>query len=237
MTSSYRLKGEFIESCDCRVICPCWVDDNPDEEHCAGMFAWHFDDESHIDGHAVAGHAVVSVTVHGDGRKGGKSESVIFYDAELGGMVGPLLVRALSGKAGGPLEQLALTTGEVVEVIAAQIDMVPDPEGWQVIVRGQHTEYVRATGKPLFFDDRDTALKLTNTALSAELGIGDEPVQASRADLVRVDAAGLRGGPIAVEGRSGMTGRFDYRHVVAVYTAEDEDNTIDPGEADLGNEQ
>ncbi|WP_396415809.1 DUF1326 domain-containing protein [Kocuria sp.] len=36
----YTLTGEFLEACDCTVICPCWVDDDPTEGHCTGFVLW-----------------------------------------------------------------------------------------------------------------------------------------------------------------------------------------------------
>lgn len=37
---SGTLSGQFIETCDCKSLCPCWADDYPDEDHCTGLFAW-----------------------------------------------------------------------------------------------------------------------------------------------------------------------------------------------------
>ena len=28
---SYELQGHFLEACDCNTVCPCWIDDEPDE--------------------------------------------------------------------------------------------------------------------------------------------------------------------------------------------------------------
>ena len=36
----YLLNGTFVEACDCRLMCPCWTDDEPDDGHCTGLFAW-----------------------------------------------------------------------------------------------------------------------------------------------------------------------------------------------------
>lgn len=80
---SYHLTGRFIECCNCKVICPCWVDDTPTEDHCAGFFAWTFDPGSTIDNHQVGNRHVVVVTVHSDPRRGGTSESVVFVDDRL----------------------------------------------------------------------------------------------------------------------------------------------------------
>lgn len=79
----YNLKGRFIECCNCRAVCPCWVDDLPTEDHCTGFFAWTFEQGSMIEGHDVGDRHLVVVTVHSDKRRGGASESALFADREL----------------------------------------------------------------------------------------------------------------------------------------------------------
>src|SRR5919107_548878 len=51
----YLLNGTFVEACDCRLMCPCWTDDEPDDGHCTGLFAWSVDTGSTVDGLQVAG--------------------------------------------------------------------------------------------------------------------------------------------------------------------------------------
>lgn len=92
----YQLTGRFIECCNCKVVCPCWVDDTPTEDHCTGFFAWTFFDGSEIDGHSVAGQHVVVVTVHSDPNRGGTSESVLFVEKDLDDVVAAALTRAFA---------------------------------------------------------------------------------------------------------------------------------------------
>ena len=40
---SYHLEGRLLEVCDCRVLCPCWIGEDPDNDTCESMQAWHFD--------------------------------------------------------------------------------------------------------------------------------------------------------------------------------------------------
>ena len=39
----YHLEGRLLEVCDCRVLCPCWIGEDPDNGTCDSMQAWHFD--------------------------------------------------------------------------------------------------------------------------------------------------------------------------------------------------
>ena len=71
---SYDLAGRFIEVCDCTLLCPCWVSEAPDDNHCTGLFVWDIGtldghpptdhNRSIIDGTDVTGRRVVSVSIH-----------------------------------------------------------------------------------------------------------------------------------------------------------------------------
>ena len=67
----YTLAGQFLEACDCTVICPCWVDDDPVGGHCTGFIAWQIDegDTAVVNGIPVGGCTVVSVATHGGNRR------------------------------------------------------------------------------------------------------------------------------------------------------------------------
>lgn len=210
MTLRYSLAGTFIESCNCQVVCPCWVNDEPDEDFCAGLFAWTFDSHSTIEDQEVDGRTVVSVTMHGDGRRGSQSTSAIYVDHAATEQVAALLVQAFSGRGGGPLRDLAGVTGAVVDAGRAAVSVDHEAGGWQVGVRAAGAQLVRAEGQPKRFDADPTPLTLTHTALSAELGVVGGAVVAQQAALLQVDVAALPGPPVDVLGRSGMTGRFRY---------------------------
>lgn len=210
MSLTYTLTGTFIEACNCTVICPCWVDDEPSEQFCAGLFAWRFAAGSTIDGLDVSGGTLVSVTVHGDARRGGASESALYVDGVPDAAVSPLL-RAFAGRAGGPLMRLARVTGDVVDEGRADIELTEVGDGWSIRVRTLGGgDLVRADGQGKRFDANPTRLSLNDTALHLELGIGDNPVFASETSQLAIDVSALPGPPLDVTGRSGMTGPFRY---------------------------
>jgi len=218
----YLLNGTFVEACDCRLMCPCWTDDEPDDGHCTGLFAWSLDTGSTVDGLAVAGARVVCVTTHLGRRRGQAAEentvSVVFVDpvdlpeADRDVAVGALGL-AFSGKRLGPLEDLAAVNGTVVLVDPAGIAITETGDDVTVTVTDLHgTQPVLATLRPARFDGRE-ALTLRRTALSKELGITDEEtVTAHHSDTLTIRAAVLPGGFVEVTGRSGMRGPFHYVH-------------------------
>jgi hypothetical protein len=217
----YALNGTFVEACDCRLMCPCWTDDEPDDGHCTGLFAWSLDAGSTIDGLAVGGAQVVCVTTHLGRRRGGnataRSLSVLFVDTSAlppadrtaaFDALGP----AFTGTALGPLADLADVNGTVVLAAGAKIE-VKDPGGiCTVTVTDAGVTAVKAVLSPAVFDGHPP-MTVQNGALSKELGIGvAETVTAHHSDTLTINAAALPGGYLEVTGRSGMRGPFHYVH-------------------------
>ena len=213
----YQLTGEFVEACDCRLMCPCWTDDEPDDGHCTGLFAWTLADGGTIDGVEVGGAQVVCVTAHLGRRRGQSARettvSVLFVDTKelTGADAFALLGRAFSGEMLGPLKDLAEVNGTVVLVEHATVAVTDAGGRVTVTVTDLHgVQPVLAVLDPAVFDQRP-ALTLQHTALSKELGISGQTVTAHHSDIT-IHSAVLPGGHIEVTGRSGMRGPFHYEH-------------------------
>ena len=58
---AYHLEGRLLEVCDCRVLCPCWIGEDPDNGTCDSVLAYHFDAGT-IDGVDVAGRTLALVS-------------------------------------------------------------------------------------------------------------------------------------------------------------------------------
>lgn len=212
MNLSYDLTGTFIEACNCTLICPCWLDDRPSEDFCAGLFAWTFDPGSQIETVPVGGHSLVSVTIHGNSRRGVGSESAVFVDRNVPAVAVPLLTQAFAGRAGGPLADLAGVTGDVVLEGAADVQVTRQGADYLVTVSYDGGQVVHVHGTPKHFDLNADPLQLTGSALHDELGIAaGDPVTAHVTDTLQLDVAALRGPALDLSTRSGMTGRFTYR--------------------------
>src|SRR5947209_1203952 len=57
----YHLEGRLLEVCDCRVLCPCWIGEDPDNGTCDSVLAYHFD-AGMIDGVDVTGRTIAIVS-------------------------------------------------------------------------------------------------------------------------------------------------------------------------------
>ncbi|MCI0782640.1 MAG: DUF1326 domain-containing protein, partial [Chloroflexi bacterium] len=51
---AYTLEGRILEVCDCNVLCPCWIGEDPDNGTCDSIIAYHID-QGTIEGVDVSG--------------------------------------------------------------------------------------------------------------------------------------------------------------------------------------
>jgi hypothetical protein len=214
---SYELSGEFIEACDCYLMCPCWIGDAPDEGHCTGLFAWVMAPGSHIDTVDVSGMQVVSVSTHTGTRRGGSTITVVFVDSRADVDQFGVLAAAFSGQLEGPLGELAAVSGAVMKQAKADISIDLATEAFIIRVTGvgdeAGIELAKATGSPKRFQGESNPLTMQHTALSLELGVpaGDEDVIAQQGNQLAVRVPLLPGGYMEVTGRSAMRGQFGYQ--------------------------
>lgn len=216
---SYSLSGTFTEACDCTVICPCWVDDDPVGGHCTGLIAWQIDTGT-VNGVDVHDRRVVSVSSHSGKRRTSNTTSVVYVDSEATDDQFRELAEAFTGNIGGPLQDLAAVSGVVVGFERATISVGEDPasnEQWQVLVHlgDPDVPVISATGTTKVFDEGPESitpepLTLQHTALDKELGISEHTVTAQQGRHLHVNVGGLPAGTLTVDGRSGMRGAFSY---------------------------
>jgi hypothetical protein len=112
---AYHLEGRLLEVCDCRVLCPCWIGEDPDNGTCESMQAWRID-KGNIDGADMTGRTVAA-TFHipGNVLKGG-FRAALYIDDGASDAQQQALLEVWSGKQGGAVAELAKLVGEVVSV-------------------------------------------------------------------------------------------------------------------------
>lgn len=116
---AYRLEGTLLEACSCEAICPCWIGEDADGGVCYGLVAYNFS-KGLIDGVDVSGLSLISVNyIPANIMTPGSWEVVLLVDAAGSEPQRDAIVRAFSGKLGGPLADLAGLVGKVrgVEVV------------------------------------------------------------------------------------------------------------------------
>ncbi len=121
----YKLEGRMTELCDCYVICPCWVGEDPDGGTCDGLLAWHFD-SGKIDGVDVSGLTISILNRIPGNALDGNWKAAIFVDDKATDEQHEAILAVYTGKKGGPLADLAQLMGEVVSVDRVPIEFSID---------------------------------------------------------------------------------------------------------------
>lgn len=111
----YHLEGRLLEVCNCDVLCPCWIGENPDNGYCQSIMAWNFD-KGDIGGVDVSG-LTIAALVHIPGNVlEGNWKAAIFIDENASDAQNDAILSVWSGQAGGPVAELVQLVGEVVSV-------------------------------------------------------------------------------------------------------------------------
>lgn len=117
---SYHLEGRLLEVCNCKVLCPCWIGEDPDNGTCDTIVAWHID-KGAIDGVDVAGNTIAAVARIPGNILQGNWTAAIFIDDQASKAQQEALLKVYTGQAGGPVADLAKLIGHVVSVERAPI--------------------------------------------------------------------------------------------------------------------
>jgi hypothetical protein len=113
--SGYQFQGTLLEACNCDVLCPCWIGEDPDNGTCSSVVAYHFD-KGRIRGVDVSGLTLANVVFIPGNILAGNWKAALLVDENANDEQLQAIVDAFSGKLGGPLADLAQLIGEVLEV-------------------------------------------------------------------------------------------------------------------------
>jgi hypothetical protein len=201
---AYEMRGQFLEACDCRVPCPCWFVQDPDEDECTGAVGWQIE-QGQIEGIDVSGLNVANVSFH-TGPRGApgahpKMRIGVFVDQDATIPQFQVLSLAFTGALGGPLEELAQMAVVNPHVDRAAIVFTSDGARTTLSVDNA----IAADLTPIVGSTRRITT-IADSALATLLGTPGEVGRSSRFAIDLPDQD-LR---VAVEGRSATRGRFAY---------------------------
>ena len=112
---SYSVEGSILEVCNCDILCPCWVGEDPDNGTCDAIVAYHVD-QGHVNGTDVSGRTLALLAhLPGNVLKGNWKVAMI-VDDKASEAQQQALVDVWTGKLGGPLADFSQLIGEVVAV-------------------------------------------------------------------------------------------------------------------------
>ncbi len=124
---SWNLKGSYVETCSCDLICPCNAsfDHGATYDYCRVVLAFNIK-EGEIEGTDVSGTKVAAIADTPKVMTDGNWKLGIFVDEQASEEQADKLVKVLSGQLGGPMEGLAPLVGEMLGVERAKIEIDDD---------------------------------------------------------------------------------------------------------------
>ena len=197
----YQLEGRILEVCDCNVLCPCWIGENPDNGTCDAVLAYHID-KGAIDGTDVSGLTLGLLCYIPVNVLQGNWKVAVFVDDKASPQQQEAILNAWTGKLGGPLAGLAKLVGEVVSVERAPISFIVD-EGKGTFRMGTAAEATIAPYK----GPTGTATTLNESVFST---IPGSPAYVSKASEYRRQSSkyGLR--DVDLKDRNAIQGSFRF---------------------------
>lgn len=197
---SYTLEGQLLEVCTCKVLCPCWIGEDPDNGTCDGTLAWKVE-KGDINGVDVSG-LTICVLAHIPGNiLEGNWRAVVYVDDRASPEQKQALLDVWTGKLGGPIADLVQLIGEVVAVKDVPFTVeVTDGKGKLVVgdeIYAEMEPFTGATGK---------ATTLHDTVFTT---IPGSPAYVSKAPKYRAKNAEL-GLDIDLTGHNAVQGSFRF---------------------------
>ena len=122
MAIPWEIEGDYFEGCNCNVMCPCTVADDPDEGNCYVTTAWHIQKgnygETGLDGMNV----VAMFNAPGNMLKGPKWKGALYIDQKATPQQNDALAKIYSGQAGGFFAVVTNLVGEILGVKSVPIE-------------------------------------------------------------------------------------------------------------------
>jgi hypothetical protein len=116
----YLLEGDLLEVCDCNVLCPCWIGEDPDGGTCDTALAYVIR-AGVIDGVDVGGLVAVA-TAHIPGNiLAGDFRQRLYIDDRADDAQAAALTDLMLGRKGGPFADMAALVVENLGVERARI--------------------------------------------------------------------------------------------------------------------
>lgn len=181
----YHLEGRLLEVCNCNVLCPCWIGEDPDNGTCDTIVAWRFD-KGQIEGVDVAG-TTIALIAHVPGNiLQGNWRAAVYVSDNATPKQEESILKVYTGKLGGPVGDLVKLVGEVVSVERAPITF--DVEGGKGTLKvgsagyAELEPYKNATGATTTLTDT-----VFSTVPGAPVFVGKAPRYRSKNDKLGID--------------------------------------------------
>jgi hypothetical protein len=123
----WRVRGTYIEACNCEVACPCIFFSPPTEGECKVVVGWHIENGHHGD-IIVDGLNAALVAFAPGNMKDGEWKVALYLDQRGDDKQRAALQGIFSGADGGHIAKLRPFIGQVLGVRAARITFEEKPK-------------------------------------------------------------------------------------------------------------
>ncbi|AOB30890.1 hypothetical protein AKI39_09570 [Bordetella sp. H567] len=182
---SYHLEGRLLEVCNCKVLCPCWIGEDPDNGTCDTIVAWRIDHGT-VNGVDVGGNTIAAVAHVPGNILRGNWTAAIYVDERASPEQEAALLDVYTGQLGGPVADLVQLIGEVVSVERAPIRFTVNEGKGELEIGADYyaalEPYLGATGGQTTLTDT-----IFSTVPGAPVFVGKAPTYRSRNKALGID--------------------------------------------------
>ena len=201
----YQLEGSILEVCNCEILCPCWVGEDPDRGTCDSVIAWHIE-RGMIDGLDVSDRTIALINHIPGNVLHGNWTVVFFVDDGTTPEQQEALLGVWTGKKGGPVADLAQLYGAVTATERVPITFLVEGgkgtlrigDGDRPLVDADLAPFQGATGRPT---------TLVDTVFSS---IPGSPAYVGKAARYRRASSHLGLKDIDLTGHNAIQGSFSF---------------------------
>jgi hypothetical protein len=197
---AYRLEGDLLEVCNCNVLCPCWIGEDPDRGSCDSALAYRINSGT-IGGLDVGGVVMASVVRIPGNVFAGRWRRQLYIDTAASDGQAGVLVEAMTGRLGGPLADLAALVGDDLPPQRAEVVFDLHEGRGRFAIAGV-SEAVMAP----YLGTNGEVTTLNNSAFST---IPGSAAYVARAERFRLRHPGL-GLDLELEGHNAIQGSFRF---------------------------
>ncbi len=161
-SNRWRLEGEYFESCNCEILCPCIVRGTtvtPTEGHCDVALAFHIEDGD-LNGVQLGGLTFIACNYTPGPMGDGGWTSALYVDERARPEQRQALENILSGDMGGPTQRWRAMTTNFMGIKYVAIDFRVEGRVHSVTV----PDIMDFSVEPIMIPGRDDAMKLVNTS-------------------------------------------------------------------------
>src|SRR5438477_490169 len=196
---AWRLKGSYVETCSCDLICPCnaTFDHGATYDYCRVTLVFNIR-EGDVEGIDIGGLKVAAIADTPKVMTDGNWRLGVFIDAAASDEQAAKLGAVFGGKLGGPMEALGPLVGENLGVERASIDVSEDGLRHSVKI-GDSIEFEIEDVVPFGVESGEPA------RLVGIFHPAGSQLTISKATRSRISAFGIE-----YEGKSGFSSQFSW---------------------------